>query len=487
MAARALWRASEWTWPLLGGALLATTAVAYPQRLHGSGLVLTPLIVCAAVLALRRLWSLHPAPTLCAALALSVFSGQWREIGLGGLPLDRLLVLVVVAQFLLRAPGVANAPRLRLRNIHLLLGVTVIYVLGSAAAAGTLGTETGLLSLLDQLGAIPFLIFLVAPAVFSGRRERELLLATLVGLGGYLGLTAIFESLGPHFLVFPRYILNVDSAISEEARAGGPFRAVIAMGFATYACAVAAVMASIQWRGRRRYLAAAVAVVSLFGCLLTLERGVWIAAIVASVLTALTVRGGRRRLAPFALIVALATVGALAASPTLAHDVSNRTGDQRTVWDRQNQIAAGLRMLGAKPLFGFGWARYTQDDLGYFRQSNSYPMVGYSHASYETVGQLLPLHETYLAYAVELGLVGALLWLACLLWGVGGAILAPGPADLAPWKLGLFAVAICFATISLVNPYQSAFPVLLLWVWAGIARGSTPRSDLDELGRPCAR
>jgi O-antigen ligase len=167
--------------------------------------------------------------------------------------------------------------------------------------------------------------------------------------------------------------------------------------------------------------------------------------------------------------------------------VSNRTGDQRTVWDRQNQIAAGLRMLGAKPLFGFGWARYTQDDLGYFRQSNSYPMVGYSHASYETVGQLLPLHETYLAYAVELGLVGALLWLACLLWGVGGAILAPGPADLAPWKLGLFAVAICFATISLVNPYQSAFPVLLLWVWAGIARGSTPRSDLDELGRPCAR
>ena len=216
MAARAVRRPSEWAWPLLAGALLALAAAAYPQRLHGAGLLLTPIAIGAAVLALRRLWTLHPAPTMCAAIALSVFSGQWREIGLGGLPLDRLLILIVVAQFLLRAPGVANTPPLKLRNVHLLLGLTVIYVLGSAAAAGTLGSETGILSLLDQMGAIPFLMFLVAPAVFAGERERELLLRTLVGLGAYLGAVAIFESLGPHALVFPRYILNVDSAISEE-------------------------------------------------------------------------------------------------------------------------------------------------------------------------------------------------------------------------------------------------------------------------------
>ena len=53
------------------------------------------------------------------------------------------------------------------------------------------------------------------------------------------------------------------------------------------------------------------------------------------------------------------------------------------------------------------------------------------------------------------------------------------------------AVAICFATISLVNPYQSAFPVLLLWVWAGVARGladgpaqrSAKRDSMGQLMR----
>jgi len=474
MPVRAVWRPNEWVWPLLGIATVLLAAGAYPQRLQGHWLVLTPLAIAAGVFAVRRLWSMHPAPTMCAAIVLSVFSGAWREVGLGGLPLDRLLILVVVLQFLLRAPGVASAPRLRLRNVHLLLGLTVLYALGSAVAAGTLMSESGFLSFADQLGVVPFLMFIVAPSVFAGQRERNMLLATLVGLGAYLGLTAIFESLGPHFLVFPRYILNVNTTLAEEARAGGPFRAVVAEGFATYACAVAAVMAFVQWRGqRRRFLAAAVAI-SLLGCILTLERGVWIGAIAASLIAASLTQAGRRRLVPTALAFVLAGSVALALSPTLAHELSNRTGDQKTVWDRENQISAGLRMLAAKPLFGFGWDRYTQDDLDYFRQPADHPMFGYSHANYESVGQLLPLHETYLSYAVELGLFGAVLWAASLLWGLGGTILARGPTELVPWRAGLLAITVCFLVIALFNPYQSAFPVLLLWVWAGVAVGASP-------------
>lgn len=475
MPARAVWRPRWWMWTLLGLAALVFTQKITPSHLHGHWLIITPVAIVAGILMVRRLWELPPAITMCAAVALTVFSGAWRQIGLGGLPLDRLLVVVVLLMFLLRAPGTASAPRIRLRNVHVLMGLAVVYVVASAAAANTLTTETGFLSLLDQFGIVPYVMFLFAPAIFAGQRERNLLLATLVGLGAYLGLMAIFESLGPHSLVFPRYILSVDKELSEEGRAGGPFQAVIAEGFATFACAVAAVMAFVQWRGQiKRLLAAAVAAICILGCFLTLERGVWIAAIAASLITALATRAGRRWVTPLLLSGAVVLGAAFAVSPSFQQTISNRTSDQTTVWNRQNQVAAGLRMVAAKPLFGFGWSTYTSDDLEYFRQASDYPMDGYSTKSYESLGKLLPLHETYLSYAVELGLLGALLWLCALAWGVGGAIFTPGPAEMRPWKLGLMAVSLCFLTIALFNPYEAPFPVLLLWVWAGVAFGDAP-------------
>lgn len=474
MPVRPAWRPPAYAWALLWFAAVAAMYEVAPRRLEGFWLILTPLLILAGVLAVRRLWELPPAATMCAAIALTVFSGAWKQIGLGGLPFDRLLIVIVALQFLLRAPGVANVPRLRVRNVHLLMGVAVFYVLASADAAGTLTTETGFLTLLDQFGFVPFVAFFIAPAVFAGRRERNMLLATLVGVGAYLGLTAIFESLGPHFLVYPRYILNLDTILEGE-RVHGPFQASTAEGFATFACAVAAVIACTQWRGARaRYTAGAVAAVCVFGCFLTLERGVWLGAAAAIVITALVTQNGRRWLLPGALAFALALGGGLIISTSLANKAVNRTQDQRTVWDRQNQIAAGVRMVAAKPLIGFGWGSYTRDDLDYFRQAAAYPMIGYSLNTYTSIGKLLPLHETYLAYAVELGLVGVLLWVAIVLWGIGGAIVGRGLSDLRPWKLGLLALTVCFLMIALVNPYQAPFPVLLLWVWAGVALGQAP-------------
>ncbi len=472
MSARAAWHPRWYVWTFVGIAALTFTHEFIPSRLQGHWLIVTPVLIMVGVLALRKLWELPPATTMCAAIVLTIFSGAWYQIGLGGLPLDRLLIVIVLLQFLLRAPGVAHAARLYIRNVHLLMCLTVMYVVGSAVAAGTLTNETGFLSLIDQFGVVPFVVFLVAPAVFAGQRERSLLLATLVGLGAYLGFTAIFESLGPHVLVFPRYILHVDEALPGE-RAGGPFQSSVAEGFATFGCAVAAVIAYVQWRGqRRRYLAAIVVAVCAAGCFLTLERGVWIAALAATVIAALVTRAGRRRLVPGALAIAIAIAIALVISPDLASKTSHRASDQTTVWDRQNQTSAGLRMVAAKPLFGFGWDTYTTENIEYFRQSALYPMIGYGQSG--GIGapeKPLPLHDTYLSYAVELGLIGALLWLASLFWGIGEAAFTRGPADLHPWKLGLLALTVFFLVVGLFNPYEAPFPVLLLWAWAGVALG----------------
>ncbi|MGO9763496.1 MAG: O-antigen ligase family protein [Solirubrobacteraceae bacterium] len=427
------------------------------------------MLLLAGILTVRKLWELPPAVTMCGAIVLTIFSGAWNRIGLGGLPFDRLLIVIVLLAFFLRAPGVSHLPRLQVRNVHLLLCLTIMYVLASALAAGTLTGEVGLLAIIDRVGIAPYLLFLVAPAVFAGRHDRDLLLATLVGLGAYLGLTAIFESLGPHSLVFPHYIAQADSELRGE-RAGGPFQSSVSEGSATFACAVAAVIAYTQWRGRRaRYLAAAVVVVSIFACFLTLERGVWVAAVTATVMTALVTRTGRRLLVPGALTCALVVGCALLLSPSLATKTSNRVNREVSVWDRQNQTFAALRMIKAKPLLGFGWNRYTSDSIEYFRQASDYPMVGFT-----TPEQLEPLHDTYLSYLVELGLIGTALWLTSLVWGVGGAIFSRQVPALRPWKLGLMAIALFFLVVGFFDPYQAPFPVLLLWVWAGVAQGSAP-------------
>jgi O-antigen ligase len=366
------------------------------------------------------------------------------------------------------------------------MALLVLYALASAVAAQTLSNKTSSLLLLDQLGAAPYLMYLLAPAVFATSRERNLLLATLVALGAYLGLTAIFESLGPHALVVPRYILQVDRELPGE-RAGGPFQSSVTEGFATFACSVAALIAVGQWHRRRaRLLAAASAAVGLCGCFLTLERSVWIAAVVASVLAALASPAGRRWLVPGALVCAIVIGGALVVLPALANKTSARASDQRSVWDRKNQTAAGLRMVAAKPLFGFGWGRYTQDGLDYFRQAADYPLSGFAPNASGVSGRPLPLHDTYLAYAVELGLVGVLLWLLTQLWGLGGAIFSRGVAGVRAWKQGLIAVSVFFFVVAAFNPYQQDFPVLLLWVWAGVAVGASglSRQHAGERAKP---
>jgi O-antigen ligase len=439
-------------------------------------MVSTLAVAVVGVLALRKLWQQPPAVGLCAAIALTVFSGGWAQMGLPGAPLSRLLIAFVILQILLRAPGTAEMPRIQIRNVHLLMGLTVLYALGSAAASGALGSKDGVLQLFDVFGLTPFLLFVVAPAVFAGKRERNLLLGTLVGLGAYLGLTAIFESLGPHSLVFPSYIRGVDAQSLGAVKVSGPFQSPTAMGSACFACAAAGAIARRQWQGRAgRLLAGFVALACVFGCFLTLERGVWIATILATMLTALATRGGRRWLVPGIAISLVALVGVFAISPSLSQKASERATYKQSLWDRQNQTAAGLRMVEAKPLFGFGLDRYRSESADYFRQPPDYPMTGYVHDIVIGVPDpILPLHNTYLSYAVELGLVGGLLWLASILWATGAAIFGPGTASLRPWRLGLLAISAFFLVVCIVDPHTAPFPMVLMFVWAGLGTGTKP-------------
>lgn len=478
------WRVPWYLWVAIGLATLATIYVKAPQLLRGDSLFFVVLGLVLLLLVAALVWELPPAMLVCGGLALTVFSGNWTTMGLPGFPFvpDRILLVVALLALALRSPGAASLPRTRVTGVHLLMMIVVLYTVCSAVLAGTISNRSAIFGLLDRVGIVPFVIFFAAPAIFPTARERGWLLATLVATGAYLGVTAIFESIGPHALVFPRYIAVLDAA-RATGQATGPFAAVVSEGFACYACAIAAVIACRQWRGWWRWLAAAVALITTLGSFLSLERGVWIGAVAGAIAVALVAREVRRWLVPGICLCAL-VIGSAIMFSSVGAATTSRINDQLPVWDRENQTAAALRMVQAKPLLGFGWYNYVNTATPYFRLASNYPLTGFPGSNVRGItgtgpnlatgasgqtGSLLELHDTYLDYAVELGLVGACLWVVCVISGLGAGIFARGSPELRPWRLGLLALTVCFLVIAAVDPLSQNFVELLLWLWAGIA------------------
>ena len=95
-------------------------------------------------------------------------------------------------------------------------------------------------------------------------------------------------------------------------------------------------------------------------------------------------------------------------------------------------------MISARPLLGFGWDRFQSDSGPYFRQSLNYPLTATN----------IDIHNYFLSYAVELGLIGLLLWLTGLLMGGFGALATRAPPELEPWRMAFLALAVCFLLVA---------------------------------------
>jgi O-antigen ligase len=270
----------------------------------------------------------------------------------------------------------------------------------------------------------------------------------------------VFEEIGPSALIFPAYI-DDPSVGTHYDRARGPFTEAAANGLVLYACVVASAMAALTWRDPRwKKFAIFVAGLCALGILLTVTRAAWIAGGGATILTLLVVRQTRPFAIPAVAVVGVGVLLAFAVIPGLQDEASERAGDDSPLWDRNNSNAAALRMLAERPLLGFGWGRFPFDSGEYYRQGPDYPLTF-----------VRSLHNLYLANAVELGLIGALLWFVATSVAVVGSITRRGPPALRLWKIGLIAWSVCYAASALSTPVGFALPTWLLWTWAGVARG----------------
>jgi O-antigen ligase len=415
--------------------------------------------------------SVRPAWPLSLGLAFTAFSGHWGDMN-SPLPLDRVLLFTGIASVLVRE-RLRSPTALRLRPIDLLLGLLAVYALTSALLVGALKDESARFALLDRYSLLGFTLFFVAPMAFREERDRQILLKVLVGLGLYLGLTALFETTGPDALVMPDYIKDPFIGTHQD-RARGPFTEASANGAAMFACGVAATLALLHWRGRRaRILAGLVIVLCGLGILFTVTRGAWLSSGMGAILALLAAREARPFLFPAIAAAALGVVLAFALVPGLQHKASSRASSEAPIWDRRNSNSAALRMVHDRPLVGFGWGTYQYYSFPYYRQSQDFPLTF-----------VRGLHNVYLANAVELGLAGAALWLFGLVVALGGSIARRGPPELRVWKLALIALCASVLVSMASTPFAFAMPTLLLWTWAGIARGESEHRVDHALGSP---
>ncbi|HSR94400.1 MAG TPA: O-antigen ligase family protein, partial [Solirubrobacterales bacterium] len=251
-------------------------------------------------------------------------------------------------------------------------------------------------------------------------------------------------------------------------RARGPFVEAVTNGTGLYVCAVAAAIAFTGWqRPGKRALAASVCALCLLGTLLTLQRSVWLATVLATIVAMLSIRELRRLLIPALAVGAVAVLAALALVPGLSGHIQERIGDQQTVQDRENANRAAINMIESRPLLGFGWSEFNQKGIDYFQLSPDYPL------------SVTVVHNLFLGLAAELGLIGLTLWLAGFLLGVVAAMFARPPPELRAWRIGLVAIGVFYLVVANFVP-PVVFPNLIIWLWAGVVwvgRVPAPRTE----------
>jgi O-antigen ligase len=248
----------------------------------------------------------------------------------------------------------------------------------------------------------PLAFYFVIRCVGHEARTWKILQWSLVGLGAYLAFTGFCEARDMTGFVFPKYIL--DPSRSEFlGRGRGPFLNPIANGvFQITALACGMVM----WKTaspRGRLWVVGFVLLMLVGIWATLTRSNWLGAapIVALYVWRMSdwqFRGLGVLAIPFVLVCGYAMFGDKLNAFKRDKDVSVEDMSESAELRPFLAIVA-KKMVTDRPILGFGFTQYLKHSRPYH---------------FHAVENDLPLqkvmkyvqHNTFLAYAVELGLVG---------------------------------------------------------------------------------
>jgi len=332
----------------------------------------------------------------------SVFGHAFFNVSAGGLPitLDRILLGAVwvwlVAWITL---GKINLQSINRSDLILLMFIGIL-TLNVATSNWKYHQNKPVAQLIFNY-MLPLALYFVMKNIGHQKSVFRTINFGLMALGTYLAFTAVCEARGWHGMVFPKYILD---PLQPEflGRGRGPFLNPVACGIYQ----MMALCCGMVWWNRSslgvRALLASFALLLLAGIFSTLTRSVWLGTIVVLVTYFWFTSGWKWRgiflaAAPFALICLVVLGGDKINSFKRDKDVTESEMSESIELRPLLAIVAG-KMIQERPLFGHGFRQYMETGRSFhIRETGSMPLQ-----------KVLPYvqHNLFLAYAVDLGLVG---------------------------------------------------------------------------------
>lgn len=406
-------------------------------------------------------------------LTAALFSVSANQMGANGI--DRLAFLALAAGWFI---GVTTnrQPLRRFRLPEALMTLFVVVQIVSYIVPHELESSTSVAasSYISNGILLPLAGYVIASQSMADGASVRLFAWFVVGVGIYLGMTAIFQKFGLDALVFPRVILDDGAGVNPE-RPRGPLLNSAADGILmTFALAMALFLGQ-QRDLRYRWVALVTALMLPVAIFATQTRAIFLGGAVVVVGGALFARGYRRW-----HLILMGTAVAVVAINFKKFISDDRTqGGVASVSEidsRLNDWATAIWGVIEKPAFGWGIGRFTELNTLHHQ---AWPGVawkwGFGYIS----------HNTYLAYAAEIGFIGLFLWLAILVsialrtrlaWHLlpRRGVVSRGFV-LAFWlSMASWAVNATFIDVR-VFLALTAF----LFVWAGIISGLADRSEAE--------
>lgn len=288
--------------------------------------------------------------------------------------------------------------------------------------------------------AMPFIALLLGIVAFGSDRGVKMLLGAVMLFGGYSAFVSIMQFYGPAALVWPSYIISDPRWVG---RAVGVANQPVVNGMILLLGYLAAVMVASHPTVRRwqRIGAGFLAASCCVGIYLTHTRVAWLAFVIVVLLGVVLARGWR---SGFVLTLLAAAIGVAAdwSSFTSSDRSEGGVGSASEIHDRLNMMATSFWAIQERPLLGWG--------IGRFPSVNTFHHQAWSPSIPWVRGNGYASHFDLLGIAVELGLIGAALWILTVLVvlvKLVAAVRTLPAGGLLDEKFGLFAVMLLLTLV----------------------------------------
>ena len=344
-------------------------------------------------------------PLGCVGVVLvgSVLGRDFFHVPLGALPLtlDRLLLGVMWLIFGWQVLFYRQQfTRINYVDLAILMWLAMISF--STFTHDFTILKNGPLSRLLFFNYVPVLLYFLTRWVRFEAADLKVISLMLVGLGVYLAFTAIAETRGMPGLVFPKYIMNPEER-EFLGRGRGPFLNPVSNGIFMAVCIASVLMWWPRVKSRRgKFLVLAFALFISTGVYSTFTRSTWLSLVVG--MGAFVFWPSKVYQKGF-MIVAATLVGVLL-FPVIGDKLFSFKRDEdvslaemeKSALLRPLFVEVAWEMVKDRPVLGVGFAQYPKAKYRYLQNPHT------TEALRDT--RDLMQHNVFLAYLVDMGLVG---------------------------------------------------------------------------------